>query len=119
MTTQNATLTNLGDQDGSVKKFTWTLTGTDDGAPIPFCEWADRSVQMSGTWAAGTVVWEGSNDGVTYFTLTDAQAVAISKTADALKQIVEVTQWARPRATVAVTSVNINLVVRRPNPLRT
>ena len=113
------TITSIGSQDGSVKKFVWTLTGTDAGYPIPFSEWADRSIQFAGTWGGGTIVWEGSNDGgTTYFTLTDAQTTAISKTADALEQIVEVTEYARPRASVSVTSVVCSLVVRRQTNLR-
>lgn len=115
MATVNATVTGIGRRnDGSSQKFVWTLAGTDDGAPIAFSEWADRSVAFAGTWGAGTVVWEGSNDGgTTWFTLTDAQTSAITKTANGLEQIVEVTELARPRATVAVTSVVVSLVVRR------
>jgi hypothetical protein len=114
MATVNATVTDIGRGDGSVKKFVWTLAGTNDGAPIAFTEWADRSVAFAGTWGGGTVVWEGSNDaGETWFTLTDPQTTAVSKTANALEQIVEVTELARPKATVGVTSVVVSLVVRR------
>jgi hypothetical protein len=120
MATVNPVITHIGDQDGSTMKFVWTITGTNDGAPMPFAQWADRSAHFVGTWAGGTVVWEGSNDGgVNWFTLTDAQAVAISKTADGLEQIVEVTEYARPRATVSVTSVVVSVVARRQNPMRT
>ena len=119
MATKTPVILNLGDQDGSILSFAWTLNGTDDGAPMEWAQWADRSVQMSGTWGAGTVVWEGSNDGVTYFTLTDVQAAAISKTSDALEQVVEVTRFARPRASVSVTAVVVTALVRRQQPLRT
>ena len=120
MAVQTPTITQIGSADGSVQKFQWTLTGTDSGSPMAFAEWADRSVQMAGTWGGGTVVWEGSNDGgTTWATLSDAQAVAISKTADALEQIIEVTELARPRASVAVTSVVVSVVVRRQNNMRT
>jgi hypothetical protein len=47
MATKTPTITNIGSQDGSVLKFEWTLTGTDDGAPMQFAEWADRSVAMA------------------------------------------------------------------------
>lgn len=120
MATVKAAVTNIGTSgDGSVKKFVWTLTGTDDGSPMPFAEWADRSVQFAGTWAAGTIVWEGSNDaGTTWFTLTDPQTVAISKTANALESVIEVTELARPRASVSVTSVVVSCVARRQNGMR-
>jgi hypothetical protein len=124
MATINPTITQLEPQDGSIVKFVWVLTGTNDGAPVPFVQWADRSVQIGSTgdvFGGGTVLWEGSNDsGLTYGTLTDAQSAPISKTAiTSPEQIVEITQLARPRASVSVTSVTISLVVRRQQPLRT
>jgi hypothetical protein len=114
-------ITQLDDRDGSVLKYEWTLTGTDDGAPIPMTQWADRTVHMTGTWGGGTVVFEGGNQGVAgdYQTLTDVQTVAIIKTANSLEQVAEITEWARPRATVAVGSVLVTLVARRQNPMRT
>lgn len=119
MATISPTITQLEPRDGSVLKYTWVLTGTDDGAPIPFAQWADRSVQFVGTWGGGTVVFEGSNNGgTTYATLTDAQTSAISKTADSLEQVIEMTELARPRASVGVTTVTISLIARRQQPMR-
>ena len=115
-------VTNNPPGDGSVITYSWTLvTSGDTGAPIPFAQWADRSVQMSGTWGAGggTITWEGSNDGITYFALTDPQTTAIAKTADALEQVIEATLWARPRVSVAnVTSVVVTLLARKQIPMR-
>lgn len=120
MATVNPTTTQLEPYDGSIMKFQWTITGTNDGAPMPWAQWADRSVQFAGTWGGGTIVWEGSNDGgTTWATLTDAQTTALSKTADAMEQVVEITELARPRATVSVTSVVVSCVARRQNPMRT
>jgi len=118
MATKNPVITELDPRDGSVLLVTWTLVGTDDGAPINMTQWADRSVQFVGTWGGGTVLFEGSNDGTNYATLTDAQTSAISKTADSLEQVVELTRLARPRASVSVTSVVVSLLVRRPQPMR-
>lgn len=118
MATRTPVITDLDPGDGSVKIFTWTLTGTDDGAPINMAQWADRSVQFVGTWGGGTVLFEGSNDGTNYATLTDAQTSAISKTADGLEQVIELTRLARPRASVSVTSVVVSLLVRRQQPMR-
>jgi len=122
MATTAPTIVQLDPYDNSVYKYTWVLTGTNDGAPVNFTQWADRTVQIGSTgdnFNTGTVVWEGSNDGgLTYFTLTDAQTTAISKTAAGLEQVVEITQLARPRASVSVTSVTITAVLRRQQPLR-
>ena len=122
MATTAPTIVQLDPHDGSVFKYTWVLTGTNDGAPLRNTQWADRTVQIgtaADTWAAGTVVWEGSNDdGLTWLTLTDAQASAITKTGNALEQVVEITQLARPPATVSVTQVTVYAVMRRQQPLR-
>ena len=115
-------VTNNPPGDGSVITYSWTMvTSGDTGAPIPFAQWADRSVQMSGTWGGGggTITWDGSNDGVTYFTLNDFGNSPISKTADALEQVIEATLWARPRVSVAsVTSVVVTLLARKQIPMR-
>lgn len=122
MATIAPTITQLPPRDGSTIKVKWVLTGTDDGAPVEFAQWADRSVQIGSTgdtFAAGTVLWEGSNDdGLTYFTLTDAQTTAITRTTSAIEQVVEITQLARPRASVSVGSITVNVVLRRQQPLR-
>jgi len=120
MAVVSVTIANLPPDDGSVKSFTWTMVNNGDtGAPMPFAQWADRSVQFAGTWTTGSIVWEGSNDGVNYEILNDAQAGAINKSANALEQVVEVTAWARPRVTAAVTSVVVTCVARRQQPMRT
>lgn len=106
--------------DGSIIRYTWTMvTNGDTGAPMPFAQWADKSVQFEGTFGGGTIVWEGSNDGTNYQTLTDAQATAISKTAAGLEQVVEITLLARPRVSVGVTSVVVTCLARRQQPMRT
>jgi len=120
MATITPTITRLGGTKFSVMKFTWTFTATADvGAPIPaaFCEWADRTVQMSGTWNGSTVLWEGSNNvGATYLPLVDRQGSAISKTADAIEAVTEITELARPRASAGTpTAVVISVIARRPN----
>ena len=112
----NPTITTIGNQDGSLKKVTWAFTGADTGLPIKFAEWADRSVQMSGTWNGATVLWEGSNDGgTTYLPLTDPQGNAITSTGtDKLEAVTEICELARPRCSAgAVTAVTISVILRR------
>lgn len=110
--------------DGSVVLFEFTpLTTTNaDSAPIGFAQWADRCVQVRGTWGAGgAVAIEGSNDGHNYVTLNNAQGTAATFSADGLKQIVEVPRYARARVTGGdgTTSITVTFVLRRANPLRT
>lgn len=111
--------------DGSVMlwEFTPLTTTNADSAPIQFAQWADRCVQVRGTWGAGgAVAIEGSNDGVNYSTLNNAQGTpATFSAADGIKQIVEITRYARARVTGGdgTTSITATFVLRRANPLRT
>lgn len=122
MAIKDAVITQIGrSKDGSTIKCVWSFTGGDTGTPIAFAEWADRTVQMAGTWNGATVLWEGSNDGgTTYLPLTDPQGNAIAKTTDSIESVTEVCELARPRVSSgAVTAVTIAVVLRRQNPMRT
>ena len=118
MATINGTVTRNGDQ--SVITVTWTGLGdADDGAPIQFGEFADRSVQVDGTWASATLVWEGSNDGTTYYTLNDPDGVAISKTANFMEAVMEGTVYARPRTSGGSgTDLDVVVTCRRTSGMR-
>ena len=110
--------------DGSVMLATWNaLDATNNvGNAINFAQWADRSVQMNGTFNSATVVWQGSNDGgVTWTTLTNPQGTAISHNAAAMDAVTEVCQLARPNSSGggAAQSVIVAAVLRRANPMRT
>jgi hypothetical protein len=110
--------------DQSILLYTYVdLNETDTvGAPIPFAEYADRSVQISGTFGGATIVWEGSNDGTNYITLTDPQGNAISKTAASIEGVLEITRYARPRITGGAggtTDLNVTVLCRRQNGMRT
>lgn len=83
---------------------TWApLTTTNaDGNPINFASNGTGGVtfQVTGTWGVGgAMVIEGSNDGVTYFTLTDQANAALSLTANALKSVRDTPMFIRPRVT--------------------
>jgi hypothetical protein len=101
---------------GESSLVTWSnLANGDDGAPLEYGAFADRSIQFSGTFGAGgTVVFEGSNDGVTYVTLTDPQGNAISKTGAAIEAVTEATRYVRPRVTGGdgTTSISAYLFLR-------
>lgn len=97
-----------------MNKTTWSFTAGDTGVALNTAGLGDRSIQLSGVWNGATVVVEGSNDNVTWFTLNDPLSNALTFTADALKQISELTDYIRPRVSVGtVTSLAITLVHRR------
>jgi hypothetical protein len=97
---------------------TWTpLANGDSGSPYGMPGWADRSIQAVGVFGVGgTVVAEGSLDGVNYFTLKDPQGVAISKTAAGIFAISQIVKFIRPRISAGdgTTSLTCTLLARRP-----
>ena len=103
MATVIPTVSSLGGND-QVKKFVWALTTANlDGAPIhpQFAEYADRTIYVGGgTWGGATLLWQGG-DGTNWLTLTDAQTVAISKSADFIETVVETPEFSRPFLSVA------------------
>lgn len=94
---------------GESSLIAWTgLLNGDDGAPIQFGAFTDRSIQFVGTFGTGgTVVLEGSNDGVNYVTLTDPQGNNISKTSASIEAISEATRYVRPRVTAGDGTTNL------------
>lgn len=122
MATINPTVARNGDQ--SVMYYTYsTLTTTNDnGAPIEMAEFADRSVQVTGTFGAGgTIVWQGSNDGSTWVTMSEPDGTAISLTAAGLKAVLEITRYARPFVSAGdgTTDLDVFVVCRRQSSMRT
>lgn len=110
-------------EDDSVQLVVWAgMANGDTGAPIKLPAHADRSVHISGTFGAGgTCVMQGSNNSSSYVTLTDPQGNALSKTAEAVEVIEEVTLLTRPNVTAGdgTTAITVSMLLRRPNPMRT
>ncbi len=127
MATAQAAIQNYNsDGDVSVKRVVWVLTTANtDGAPLEFTEWADRTFQFgnSGDTLGGAVgAVEGSNDGVTWYTLSNAAgATPATFSAFGIKTIIELPQFMRPNLTTpgAGASITVTLIARRANPLRT
>jgi len=99
-------------------KMTWeTMANGDVGSPFDMLNYADRSVQVLGTFGAGgNLRWQGSNDGgTTWATLTDPQGDALDFTAAKIEQVMELAQLARPNVTAGdgTTSLTVVLVARR------
>lgn len=106
------------DSDILVRRVLWeTLTTTNDnGAAISMASFADRSVQVLGTFGAGgTIVLEGSNDGgTTYVTLKDPLGNNLSFTAAGLKMVGDLAYHVRPRVTAGdgTTDLDVYLLLR-------
>lgn len=104
-------------QIGSAPQVSWVCTWTPltssnaVGDALEMTAWSDRSVQFSGTWDSATLVLQGSNDGTTWFTLTDPQGNAISKTADGLEAISEITRYIRPSGSGGGGSSSVSCIV--------
>lgn len=107
--------------DGPIEVWQWTgLANGDSGDPLNKPSFADRSVQVKGTFGTGgTVIMEGSNDRETdtptYAPLVDPQGNAISFTSAGIEQILESTYLIRPRVTAGDgdTSLTVTILVRR------
>ena len=77
---------------------TWAgLLADDDGEPVRLAVYSDRSIQVSGEFGGASVTIGGSNDGETYHALTDTAGEPLTLTAGALKQIVELPVFLKPR----------------------
>ena len=77
---------------------------------------ADKSIQLTGTFgAAGAVLIEGSNDGTNYSLLTNAQGAALPTTSAGLAAITEAVIFVRPRITAGdgTTSLTVTMFFRQ------
>jgi hypothetical protein len=94
---------------------TWTgLTTGDTGRPLEMTGWADRSIQVTGTFGGATVNIEGSNNGTNWSLLTDPQGNNIALTSAKIEQVMEITRYIRPSVSGGSgTSINIITLVRR------
>ncbi len=93
----------------------WTgLVNGESGLPQTGAWFSDRSVHVSGTFGVGgTVVIEGSNDGVNWQTLRDDNSNLLSFTSADLKTIAPVVERIRPRVTAGdgTTSLNVSIIM--------
>lgn len=103
-------------QNSPVTSVVWTgLLNGDDGSPIDWVGYSDRSVQFTGTFGTGgSIQMEGSNDGTNWGILNDLQGSQIVKTATGIEGIAEVPRYVRPKVTAGdgTTSLTATLVLR-------
>lgn len=90
----------------------WSLANGDTGTPLPLAQYADRSVQVVGTFGAGgTVAIKGSNDGVNFITLTDPQGNPLSFTSSGLEAITEMVAFVRPEVLAGDGTTNLTVTI--------
>lgn len=113
MATRANVVTPIKTWGDEVHIISWSgLLNGDDGTPIEMPGSSDRSVHFVGTFGAGgTILLEGSNDGVNYVVLTDPQGNAISKTATGLEMITELTRFIRPRVSAGDGTTDLQAYV--------
>ncbi len=107
-----------GNYVGELAHHQWTLAQGDDGTPVSYAEFSDRSIAFTGTFGGASVSLQGSNDltsPTNWFVLTDYQGNNISKSAAALEGVEEPTVWVRPLVTGGdgTTAIVANLFARR------
>lgn len=74
----------------NLRQVKWALSGASDvGTAEMLGNFADRTITVTGTWSSATLLVEGSNDNVTFVTMTDPQGNALSKTADFIEAMLE------------------------------
>lgn len=96
---------------GECRTVTWAnLTEADTGDAVSFAEFADRSIQVHGTFGGGTLVVEVSNDGTNWFTANDPQGNALSFTSARFEAIQEASAFIRVRPTTG-TGVSLTAVM--------
>ena len=113
-----ATFAHESIDSGNARVIKVTVTGSESSGPIEFGQWADGSVQIAGTFAAGSVAIEGSNDGVNWSVLNNAQGTAMTGiNTNKILSNVEATRYKRVTST-SVTSVDVTFFLLRAQPIR-
>lgn len=122
MATINPTISLAGSKDGSTYQIIWAdVTNADTCAPVSKPEYADKSIQVAGTFNSASVALQGSNDGTNYAPLNDPGGTVIGINAAGIKAILENTLWIKPVTTGGggSQSLTISVLVHLANTLRT
>jgi len=100
-----------GDDSAILVQWTGLLQG-DTGAPVQLVKYADRSVQVTGTFGAGgSVLIEGSNTSVDFATLNRLQGTPLSISSAGISQILENTVQLRPNVSGGDATTNLSVAV--------
>ena len=102
-------------QGGQAIQYAWTLTqASPAGEPVKAHDYGDRTVQIGGDAAVfdgATVSLQGSNDGVSWFALTDPQGNAISAAASRLETVMETPFYTRAFSSGGGASQNVPVLL--------
>lgn len=71
----------------------------------------DRAVQVTGVFGGGSLIIEGSLDGINFSTLSDPQGNPLSFTSAGLEAIIENVLWLRPRLAGGDGTTTLNVRV--------
>jgi hypothetical protein len=111
MPTINSIRSNTGNSKTVVVSWLNMANG-DDGQPFEFCQYADRSIQVVGTFGAGGIVRiEGSNNGTDWAVLTDAQGNDLNFSSAKIEQVIEATFLIRPRVVAGDGSTSLSVIL--------
>lgn len=117
MATRNGSIDRNISEVGNAALVTWTgLLNGDFGAPVQWVDYADRCVQVTGTFGTGgSVTLQGSNDGTNWATMADPQGNALTFTATKLEQALELPVYVRPAVTAGdgTTNLTVTICMRR------
>lgn len=100
----------------NVYRVQWTLAAGDTAEPAALARFADRAIQVSGTFGGATVTIKGSLDGITYAVLRDGEGLDLSTIADSrIKYVQEPTAYLKPEITGGdgTTAVVITIMATR------
>jgi hypothetical protein len=115
MATRPATVTYAPGGLRELVQVTWSGLATgDDGEAVSLPGFADRSVQVEGTFGGSSTAIQGSNDGTNFRPLNDTTSTVLAFTAAAIEQVLEVTKLIRPIVTGGAGSgIAVTLIARR------
>lgn len=124
MATIIPTVTDVSEKgDSSALKIVWTpMANGDVGREVHYPKHNDKSVHVSGTFGTGgSVAVEGSNNGaVSFAALRSPDSNTIAITAEAIKAVLENTDFTRPHVTAGdgTTALTVSMLFHFSNPAR-
>lgn len=102
--------------NGYGKRIAWQgLASSESGEAVSLAEFADRSVQIHGTFGGASVIIEGTNDGTNWYALNDLQGAALSASTAKIEGIAELTYQIRPTISGGdgTTDISVTLFARK------
>jgi hypothetical protein len=112
-------LAKINHVEHSVLRSIWELMGgADVGSPDQLARYPEHSVQMGSgtvatpgnTFGGATVVLQGSDDGITWFTLKDVTGATVSATSAARFDVKDVPKNTRP-STSGGTNSSVTVII--------